>query len=321
MSHETDYEFDGATVVWDDDELDGHGAEPVSYRSPPRAAFQATPLAPRTGQTIYFDLETVPDYERLDRFGLPEIPEPAPATPLGRCPAIPMEGTVQEIKARLAKFNPPQEWVAEAVAIEAANKNRRGVLDALRAAHSDGEADFQAAHAERRKLLSVTPEYCRVAALGWAVEGEPPQSMILWDDDHQRNGPDIYCREARLLEHFWTLAMTAGPLVGFNVLSFDLPVIFVRSAILGVPASRQFDLRPWGGNVLDLMRVRFPAGKAMKLKDLARLYGINVPAGDCDGSQVERLLKDDPAKVGEYVRSDIHVTRELHRFYSGYFCV
>ena len=58
----------------------------------------------------------------------------------------------------------------------------------------------------------------------------------------------------------------------------------------------------------------------MKLKDVARLYGIHVPAGDIDGSQVEELLNTEPEKVAEYCKSDVSITRELWSLFCGYFC-
>jgi len=58
----------------------------------------------------------------------------------------------------------------------------------------------------------------------------------------------------------------------------------------------------------------------MKLKQLCKLYGIEVPAGDVDGSQVLDLMRSEPGKVGEYVRSDVDVTRSLHNKFKGFFC-
>ena len=49
--------------------------------------------------------------------------------------------------------------------------------------------------------------------------------------------------------------------------------------------------------------------------------GVPVPAGDTDGSDVERMLAEDPAAVHRYVQSDVEVTRALHRKWSGVFCI
>ena len=126
--------------------------------------------------------------------------------------------------------------------------------------------------------------------------------------------------EVGLLEEFWTVAKNAKSICGFNILGFDLPVILVRSMLLDVAPSRQFDLKPWGTDVIDLMKKRFPNSGVMGLKKLAKLMGINVPAGDVDGSQVETLWRNDAVKLGKYVASDVAITKEIHQRYSGYFC-
>lgn len=57
-----------------------------------------------------------------------------------------------------------------------------------------------------------------------------------------------------------------------------------------------------------------------KLKDLAKWYGIEVPAGDVDGSQVLELYQSDPEMLARYVRSDVEITRQLHGLWRGTFC-
>jgi hypothetical protein len=147
--------------------------------------------------------------------------------------------------------------------------------------------------------------------IGWAIgDDEPGASIPSLNDDDER----------RVLGGFWQHAKHLSPLIGFNILDFDLRVILVRSALLGVRPTRLFDTRPWGKDIVDLMRLRFPTGKAMGLKKLARLYGFPVPAGDVDGSQVSELMQTNPDKLAEYVKSDIEITRQLYRFYCGYFC-
>jgi predicted PolB exonuclease-like 3'-5' exonuclease len=184
---------------------------------------------------------------------------------------------------------------------------------------SSGRGDQHAeAAAERCKLLSTTPEYCRIAAFGFACGVDEPQAMVV--------GEGGYC-EVDVLTAFWQLAMDSkNPLIGFNCLGFDLPVIYVRSMLLGVQPTRQLDMKPWGKDVIDLYMCRFGGrgntskDRPGKLKDLARVLDIEVPAGDTDGGDVARLMRDDPVKVAEYVKSDIAVTRALHWMYRGFFC-
>lgn len=264
------------------------------------------------GRVAYFDIETIPDEERMELFGLEPVPEPREETPVDACPDIAgvLGGTIETIKSRLEATWPCDAWLTSLeIAEHAAAKPRVGVISAIKAFKEKKSAAVEAAD-DRRNLLSTTPEYCRVVALGFAIGDAEPVSLMVSDETS----------EADILGFFWAIAKDAKRLCGFNVLGFDLPVLFVRSAILDVSPSKQIDLKPWSGDVVDLMAARFPKSKAMRLKDLARVMGIKVPAGDVEGSQVFDLWKNDPAALSDYVKSDVEVTRQLHRRYAGFFC-
>lgn len=267
---------------------------------------------------LFFDIETVPDESRLESFGLPELPETKPESGVEQCPEVEtlLKGNLDAIERELLGLNPVDSYLDLLMAAErSAAKPRSGVEKAV-AAVKTARDKVKNAEADRRKLLSVTPEYCRLAALGWASGSGPTESLTC--------GEHAECdtsNEKTLLEAFWSLAAESRALIGFNVLHFDLRVIFVRSALLGVKPSRLFDLKPWGKDVIDLMLVRFgTASQAMGLKKLAPLYGIEVPAGDCDGSQVAELMSVNPKMVAEYVQSDVAITREFYRRLAGFFC-
>lgn len=287
----------------------GPAALPQAATPAPRS--QHASRASATCGELVFDIETVPDYSRLELFGLEPLPEVKPERTRANCTPVCdlLDGSIGNIKQYLAEANPVHEYLDLLAEAERQNKNRDGVHKEIAAARAAKNAAGEAIE-KRRKLLSVTPEYCRVAAIGWAVRGEAPDVMVADDPKDER----------RLLETFWALAKAHRPLIGYGILHFDLPVIFCRSAILGIPSSCMLDMKPWGGDVLDLMVVRFPKSGAMAMKDLARLYGIHVPAGDVDGSQVEELLRTDPEAVGTYCKSDVEVARGLHRMWCGYFC-
>jgi hypothetical protein len=203
------------------------------------------------------------------------------------------------------------------VAAERAGKDRTGVHQEINKARSRRD-DIVQQHEDRLKLLSTTPEFCSICAIGrgvgnadigWLVVGEPFGSRQVTERD--------------ILQEFWSLATHCAPLVGYNIAAFDIPVLLTRSCLLGIEPSKQLDLSPWGSDVMDLYLKRFgPRGNTSrerpgKLKELCRCYGIDVPAGDCDGSMVAELMKSEGGrkKVGEYVASDVHVLRKL----AGYF--
>lgn len=270
---------------------------------------------------LYFDIETVPDETRLPSFGLDPVPPPPTETPADKCPPFTelLAGSIDTIKATLCGGGicPPASYLDQLGTVERAGKNRAGVHQAIAAAGGIRQAALGAA-GERCKLLSTTPEYCRIAALGWAAGDDTPRVGVA-------PSPTT---EVELLDKFWELASASGPLVGFNILGFDLPVILIRSAILGIQPSRMLNLSPYGNReVIDVYLGRFGsrgntnANKPGKLKVLARLMGIDVPAGDVDGGDVYELLKSDPAAVGTYCKSDVEITRAYYRKLRGFLWV
>ena len=265
---------------------------------------------------LYFDIETIPDYDRAELFELEDIPPAAKRGDFDKCPLAfdLLKQTLDKIKEDLRLFTPVDKYLDELDRLEKLEKKpRKGVFDATNELRNQDAARGQLI-ADQKKKMSVTPEMNRIVALGWSLNGD---TRSLVDGDlEELNDP---C-EKDLLEKFWFLAKTAKSLCGFNILGFDLPTIYTRSILLDVAPSRQWDLKPWGTDVIDLMKKRFPSNQAIGLKKLAKLLGIPIPAGDVDGSQVEELWQKDPAKVGEYVRSDVDLVIELHQRYSGFFC-
>lgn len=308
------------------------GPEPVVIPAVvPTATEEMKPATRRTvkKQILTFDLETIPDESRMHLFGLEPLPTPSEylGENEGPAPSELIKSTVEETKAAvsaaLAKANGKKlhRKIAEAcVELERkAPKPRKGVVDIftemIDAIDNEG-AMIAAATAAQRKKMSVTPEMCKIVAMGWAVGDDPIQSLVVGQPHADGSG---LITESDVLERFWMLASAAGPVCGFNVLHFDLPVIFVRSALLKIKPSRKFDLKPWGGDVVDLMKTRFPAGPSVGLGPLCQMMGIVSALPDVDGSQVETLYRENPVKLGEYVRDDVSMSKSLHRMWSGYF--
>lgn len=267
---------------------------------------------PEAHGILFFDLETVPDYARLDRFQLEPVEECPELTPFGQMPSPSgvLAGTLQTVKDALDKF-PTDDWIEELKAREnLADKPRRGLFDAV-VSHLAERSRRQNAAEDRRKLLSVTPEYCRIAALGWAREEGAVEGQVAYHFED----------EWMLIDSFWKEATNARYLAGFNILAFDIPAMMFRTRLKKIVPPKTWDRY----DIIDIYQRRFgfrgnQRGQPGKLKDLARLCGIDVPAGDVEGSQVEELLNTQPELLLEYVRSDVTITRELFNFYKGW-CV
>lgn len=269
---------------------------------------------PSRAQPIFIDIETIPDFSREHLFGfdpLPsEIPEDDPAHLLD--PEELLSASIDAIKEALQGRNPPQEWIEKCLVCERKGKKRKGVIEHLCGLIA-AKGGTQQEILRRQKIMSTTPEMLRIVAIGIAVGDEPPRTFL----SHEVTK----LSEVDLLRQFWTeVSKNPGPVVGFNVINFDLAAILVRSVLLGVRVSRRFDLTPWKYDVIDLMVRRFGRGKAMPMKQLARLYGINNGAEGVDGSQVLDLWLNDPEGLCQYLASDIMITRELFRRWEGAFC-
>jgi hypothetical protein len=252
--------------------------------------------------TIYLDIETVPDDTRRHLWDLPEEPEVYPE------PTSLIAGTVSDVRDFLNEYaltlSSGYLDAIEAAEAQRSRGPRKGVRKAL--------AKARRAEADLYKELSLDPERCHIAALGYAVG----------DGDVQGIAVDERMPEDELLQVVWNILQTGwennSPIVGYNVIAFDLPVILARSILLGVTPTRSIDLRKYGNpDVVDLMIARFPSGRPKSLKTLATQYGIEIPCPDVDGSDVLTMTPDERAK---YVKSDVVVTRELHRRFRGYFC-
>jgi hypothetical protein len=318
------------------DELDGVipaiTAKEVERAMPAVSVAAAAPIARRGGrQPLIFDLETVPDESRLELFGLPELPTPRAFTPADQLPdpVALMGKKVDEIKKSLDGLWPPAEWIELAKQKEALvnEKPRKGVLDALvdLAKSQSGEAaTINEAIEARRKLLSVTPAYCKIVSIGSARGGGEIRTAVV--------GQDVpgfgIATEEMILKSFWQAVSECSPLIGFGIIHFDLPVIFIRSAILGIRPTKLLDMTPWKGEVIDLSAKIYPkgppdeekTGKPSRLKTFARIFGFEIPAEGVDGSHVYRLFKEGKLdEIAKYQASDIDVTRRFYEMLKGYY--
>ena len=269
----------------------------------------------------FVDFETAPDESRMHLFGLPPL-EPYKETPLSELPSVAdfLEWPIDKMKS--SGLRPNAEWLVVARSTEASSsKSRKGALEAIDRL-ADMKGMYEREESERVKTLSVTPEFLRIVAIGWAVEDGDPESMVVGEKYGADGENEIDERD--ILDKFWELA-ARHVLSGYNFSGFDLPAVWARSAILRVRPSVRIDPTPWKSNVVDLFQARFPKGNHGKgpggLKALAKLYNLVTEAEDTDGSQVYRLLKEGKIKeIGEYVRSDISLTQQLHELFSGLFC-
>lgn len=269
----------------------------------------------REGEPLYLDFETLPDFDRMYLFDL----EPLPKMPEVDGPEMLMGAeefisqAIPEISAWLAKHNPPADWVAGIRAAEQASKKpRKGLFDALDD-HAKRIASIASAEADRVKMLSVNPLYCRICCVSFAVGDSAPVSIY---------APDRMM-EKHLIEQVWRMLGRHTPVIGYGLSFFDIPVLLARSMILGVHPTRLLDRRKYGSrDILDLCKSLFEDQRAFGLGKVCKSLGILSALPDVDGSHVYEMWKAGNVQgIRDYCEDDVKLTQKLHKSLAGYFCV
>ena len=291
-------------------------------------AVTAAPVQPvkepvvKAGDCLYFDIETVPDWDREPLFGLPPVVTEVEVTADDKLSLDHVvTATIKEAQGLLTGKQPSEAWLD---ALERAERSRadggRAGIFVLIAEKRRPFADVKTALSDRIKLLSVTPMYARICAIGTAIGNTAATARIC------RNATE----EREALHAFWMLVMQHRPLVGFNCRDFDLQVILLRSAILKVYPPLILDRSKYRSrDVVDVMTElygdRCPKGHG--LKPTCRMLGIVPPVAagetEMEGSQVYDLFTAGKFnEIASYCATDVTFTQHLHRhFVSGFFAV
>lgn len=120
--------------------------------------------------------------------------------------------------------------------------------------------------------------------------------------------------EVEILEKFWLKwrsirqGVSIIPVVGFNIVQFDIPFIVSRSFINNITIS-PFTIK----EIIDLREKinAYRYGKSRgKLKEFAQLIGMTI--SEIDGSQVMELcINKDYEKLKEYLEKDLEITERI----------
>lgn len=176
----------------------------------------------------------------------------------------------------------------------------------------EAKADYIARETERIKRehiekAALDPDLCRIAVLGWFdVAALEPVLMPCRDD----------AEEAIALDAFWSTLNTGGQVLGFNILTFDLPVLCRRSLYLGVQTPYLQRERYRHARVLDLLDILCEQGR-LKMRSVSfycKRFGI--PNDDAvKGKDVPRLIAEGRwDDVVSHCRHDLFAERAIaHR--------
>ena len=194
-------------------------------------------------------------------------------------------------------------------------------------------AERDAKRAEIQRLFSLWPFTARVVCIAMLnAESQRGQVLFTADDFEEDASPGdvefVPCvDEAELLTAFWDVAKHYDGIVTFNGRGFDVPFIYLRSALLNIPISR----KDWLGyryatephcdlaEQLTFYGVSGREGAARKfnLDFYCKAFGIESPkAQGVTGMDVARLLEEGRHReIAEYCLRDVRATVDLHRIW------
>jgi hypothetical protein len=131
----------------------------------------------------------------------------------------------------------------------------------------------------------------------------------------------IPATEEEMLREFWTAVTGFQRLITFNGRLFDCPFLMLRSALLGVPPSR--NLLPYRFSarehcdLLDQLTF-YGATRKFTLEAYCRGFGIARPGADQGRPDFSRIVGEDRyAEIAEYAAGTVRATADLYRRWQG----
>lgn len=189
-----------------------------------------------------------------------------------------------------------------------------------------------ARRAELARGLSLYPLTAQVVCIAM-VNADSGRGQVLFqaEDYDPEDEAEVkfvpFADESELLQDFWELAKRYDHIVTFNGRGFDVPFLYLRSAVLGVPISR----KDWLGYRYqtephcDLAEQftfygvsgRDGAARKFNLDFYCKAFGIPSPKAEgISGMDVGTLVADGRFReIAEYCLRDVRATVELHRIW------
>lgn len=186
---------------------------------------------------------------------------------------------------------------------------------------------------EIARLFSLWPFTAQVACIAMLNADTARGQVLYLAEDFEEGTADpsveyVPCMdESELLSHFWNVAPHYDAIVTFNGRGFDVPFLYLRSALLNIDISK----KNWLGyryqtephcdlaEQLSFYNVSGREGAARKfnLDFYCKAFGIPSPKRQgVTGMDVGRLLAEGRNRdVAEYCMRDVQATRFLYRIW------
>jgi len=194
------------------------------------------------------------------------------------------------------------------------------------------EAGKTAKREEITRFMSLWPFTSQVVCIAMLnAESQRGQTLYIAEDfEEAEAGPVEFvpcADEFELLTAFWDVAKHYDSVVTFNGRGFDVPFIYLRSALLNVPISK----KNWLGyryatephcdlaEQLTFYTVsgRDGAARRFNLDFYCKAFGIESPKSHgVSGMDVNRLMAEGKNReIAEYCLRDVRATVELYRIW------
>jgi predicted PolB exonuclease-like 3'-5' exonuclease len=133
--------------------------------------------------------------------------------------------------------------------------------------------------------------------------------------------------ESEVLTEFWEVAVHYDSIVTFNGRTFDVPFLYLRSALLNVPISRKdwlgyrFQTEPHCDLLEQLtfynVSGRDGAARRFNLDFYCKAFGLQSPKSHgVTGMDISRLVAEGRGReIAQYCLGDVHATVELYRIW------
>lgn len=198
------------------------------------------------------------------------------------------------------------------------------------------EFERQQKRDEIARLFSLWPLTAQVVCIAMLNSDSGKGQVLYLAEDYEEGDPEadavefVPCMdESEMLTAFWDVAKHYDGVVTFNGRGFDVPFLYLRSAVLNVPISR----KDWLGyryttephcdlaEQLTFYNVSGRDGAARKfnLDFYCKAFGIDSPkAYGVTGYQVPEMLEQGRQReIAEYCLRDVRATVELHRVWKA----
>jgi 3'-5' exonuclease len=195
------------------------------------------------------------------------------------------------------------------------------------------EASRETRRAEIQRQFNLWPLTAQVVCVAM-LNAETRRGQVLsLADDSEEDASEAPVRfvgcpdEADLLQQFWGIAQRYEHIVTFNGRGFDVPFLYLRSALLHVPISRKdwlgyrFQTEPHCDLAEQLtfygVSGRDGAARRFNLDFYCKAFGIESPKSHgVTGMDVNRLLAEGRSReIGEYCLRDVEATLQLYRIW------